>query len=127
MATRSTQPPARRATPPQPAATPAAWRPARFSERQTARQLAEMEQAAVVAMASVQANGVVQAEKIEEIDRLTRTAIVGQTMLSQWAATVAQGDPFMADDLKFFLDVAKIGKGELIADTVAKFSERSIS
>jgi len=45
----------------------------------------------------------------------------GQAMLSRWAATLAQGDPFLADDLKFFRDVAKMGKGEIIADTISDF------
>lgn len=44
-------------------------------------------------------------------------------MHNRWGATLAQGDAFLADDLKFFLDVAKMGKGEIIADTVSDFCQ----
>ncbi len=44
-------------------------------------------------------------------------------MLSQWAATLAQSDAFLADDLKFFLDLAKMGKGEIIADTISDYCQ----
>ncbi|MCP3880846.1 MAG: hypothetical protein GY701_20995 [Sulfitobacter sp.] len=37
----------------------------------------------------------VQTEKLHEIDRLSREAMTGQAMLSQWAATLAQRDPFL--------------------------------
>ena len=39
-------------------------------------------------------------------------------MLSRWAATLAHRDAFMADDLRFFADVARMGKGEIIASTI---------
>jgi hypothetical protein len=44
-------------------------------------------------------------------------------MLSHWAATLAKGDAFLTDDLKFFTDVAKLGKGEIIADTISDFCQ----
>ena len=94
-------------------------------DRRTGRALANIEQQTLIRMADVQGHAMVQTEKIHEIDRLTREAMGGQAMLNQWATTLAQGDPFLADDLKFFRDVAKMGKGEIIADTISDFSKES--
>jgi len=91
------------------------------SDRRTSRALSTVQRNTLVRMASVQAHAIVQTEKLHEIDRLTREAMSGQAMLNRWAATLAQGDPFLADDLKFFSDVAKMGKGEIIADTISDF------
>ncbi len=91
------------------------------TDRRTSRALSTVQRNTLVRMASVQAHAIVQNEKLHEIDRLTREAMSGQAMLSRWAATLAQGDPFLADDLKFFTDVAKMGKGEIIADTISDF------
>jgi hypothetical protein len=91
------------------------------TDRRTSRALSTVQRNTLVRMASVQAYAIVQNEKLHEIDRLTREAMSGQAMLSRWAATLAQGDPFLVDDLKFFTDVAKMGKGEIIADTISDF------
>lgn len=90
-------------------------------DRRSGRVLAGLERDTVVRAASVHARAIVQTEKLHEIDRLARQAMAGQAMLNQWAATLSQGDPFVADELKFFTDVARLGKGEIIADTVASF------
>lgn len=86
--------------------------------RQTGRVLANLEQRTLVRLADVQAEGYVAVEKTREIDHLTRTAMGGQAMLRRWADTLAAGDPFLADELKFFTDIARMGKGEIIADTI---------
>jgi hypothetical protein len=91
------------------------------ADRQTGRALAAVQRQTLVRMASVQGHAMVQNEKLHEVDRLTREAVTGQAMLGQWAATLAQGDAFLADDLKFFSDIAKIGKGQIIADTISDF------
>lgn len=93
------------------------------ADRRTSRALANVQRNTIVRMASVQGHAMVQTEKTHEIDRITREAMGGQAMLSQWAATLAQGDAFLADDLKFFLDIAKMGKGEIIADTISDFCQ----
>jgi hypothetical protein len=92
-------------------------------DRQTSRALAQVERQTLVRIASVQGHAMVQTEKLHEIDRLSREAMSGQAMLNRWGATLAQGDAFLADDLKFFLDIAKMGKGEIIADTVSDFCQ----
>lgn len=92
-------------------------------DRRTSRALAAVERNAMVRMASVQAHAVVQVEKLHEIDRLSREAMSGQAMLQTWAATLAHGDAFLADDLRFFSDLARMGKGEIIADTISDYCQ----
>lgn len=89
------------------------------------RDLARIEHRTLVRMANVQAEGYVQTEKVHVIDHLTRETMSGQAMLHQWGSTLASGDPFVADEMKFFTDVAKLGKGEVIADTITTFCRDS--
>ena len=91
----------------------------------TARALAVVEHTTLVRLARVQAESIVQTEKVHEIDHVSREAMTGHAMLHRWASTLASGDPFITDDLKFFLDVAKLGKGEVIADTIDTFCRES--
>ena len=93
----------------------------------TARALTVVEHATLVRLARVQAESIVQTEKIHEIDHLSREAMTGHAMLHRWATTLASGDPFIAEDLKFFLDTAKLGKGEVLADSIDSFCRESRS
>jgi hypothetical protein len=93
------------------------------ADRRTSRALSTVQRNTLMRMASVQAHAIVQTEKLHEIDRLSREAMSGQAMLNRWAATLAQGDPFLVDELKFFSDIAKMGKGEVIADTISDFCQ----
>jgi hypothetical protein len=90
--------------------------------RQTSRALVGLDENSLVRAAGVRAESYVQAEKLKEVDHLARTAMGGQAMLRRWADTLAAGDPFVADELKFFTDVARMGKGEIIADTIDTYS-----
>jgi hypothetical protein len=87
------------------------------------RAIARVEERTLIRLANVQGHALVQNEKLHEIDRLTREAVSGQALLSHWAATLAKGDAFLADELKFFTDLARIGKGEIVADTVSDFCQ----
>lgn len=78
-----------------------------------------VEQNVAVRRAEVLADALVCDEVLRSIDRLTRQAMVGQTMLRHWRGTLAQGDPFLDDELRFFTDIARVGKGEVIAGFVA--------
>jgi hypothetical protein len=89
------------------------------------RDLARLERQTLVRMARVQAEGFVQTEKLHEIDHLAREAMSGQAMLQQWGSALAAGDPFISDELRFFTDIAKLGKGEVIADTISTFCRES--
>ena len=81
----------------------------------------------MVRAANVQAEGLVQNSKLHEIDQLTREAISGQAMLAKWRDTLAGADPLLADELRFFTDIARMGKGEIIADTIDTYCRESRS
>lgn len=89
--------------------------------RRTSRALEMVGERALVRLATVRAEGHVQAEKLHEIDSLTREAMTGQAMLQRWRSTLAAGDPFLDDELRMFTDVARMAKGEIIADTLDTF------
>lgn len=93
----------------------------------TARALTVVEHTTLVRLARVQAESIVQTEKVHEIDHLSREAMTGHAMLHRWASTLASGDPFIVEDLKFFLDTAKLGKGEVLADTIDSYCRESRS
>lgn len=92
-------------------------------DRRLERELTAVDHRTLVRLATNRGHAIVQNEKLHEIDRLTREAMTGQAMLSRWASTLAQGDPFLADELRFFSDVARMGKGEIIADTISDFCQ----
>ena len=76
-------------------------------------------------LARVQEEGIVATEKVHELDHLTREALTGHAMLHHWASTLAAGDPFVSEDLRFFLDINKLGKGEVLADTISTYCRES--
>src|SRR5258706_16093743 len=86
-----------------------------------ARILGAVERDAIVRTARTQGEELVQGEKLKAIDHLAREAMTGQAMLSRFKDVLAAGDPFLTDELRFFTEMAKIGKGEVIADTVDTF------
>jgi hypothetical protein len=104
---------------------PTAWPQADHLLRQTRRALTKLDARTSLRLAHVQSEGLVQTEKAKEVDRLTREAMTGHAMLTQWRDTLAHGDLFLADELKFFTDMARIGKGEIIADTIDAFCRES--
>jgi hypothetical protein len=93
--------------------------------RRTGRALSALEERTLVRAAAVQGESYVQVEKTKALDNLAREAMSGQAMLAKWAQTLAAGDPFVADELKFFSDLARMGKGEIIADTIDTFCRES--
>lgn len=106
------------------------WRASAISasthmERRTQRSLAAVEHQTLTRLALTQSEGIVQTEKVKEIDRLTREAMSGHALLQKWRQTLAAGDPFVDDELKFFTDLARMGKGEVIADTIGTFCRES--
>lgn len=86
------------------------------------RQIARQENQGLARAHQAHVDGSVAAVKLTEIDRLARVAMSGQLMLNRWALTLAEGDPMAVDDLRFFSDIAKMGKGELIANTINTFA-----
>lgn len=93
----------------------------RLQAGRTGRMLAAIEHRTIVRTAGVQSEGFVEAEKLREVDRLAHTAMNGQAFLRGWANHLAGDDPMVADELKFFSDIAKLGKGEIVASAVDCF------
>ncbi len=87
-------------------------------ERNTQRALAQVNQETLVRVAKVQGEAIVQGEKIHEIDRLAHDAMNGQALLYGWETHLAGDDPVLRNELHFFSDMAKLAKGEVIADTI---------
>jgi hypothetical protein len=119
-----------------PSRTAASPWPAPGVDRRTARGLANIEHTArmrlasaqateLVRIASVEAEAVVATVKTQEVDRVTREGLSGQAMLRRYSDVLAQNDPFLADELKFFTDMARLGKGEIIADLVTDYCRES--
>ena len=42
----------------------------------------------------------------------------GQALLAKWREVLAGADPMLHDELKFFTDVARMGKAELVMDSI---------
>ena len=105
-------------------------------DRRTARNLANLEHSTLVHLAqaraselvrsaNVEVDAIVATVKVQELDRVTREALSGHAMLRRYSDVLAQNDPFLADELKFFTDMARLGKGEIIADLVTDYCRES--
>ena len=107
--------------------TPATIRPDRSLDRlgrSTGRGLSALEHHTLMRMAAVQSQGMVDAEKLHEVDRLAHTAMSGQALLAKWRETLAGADPMLHDELKFFTDVARMGKAEIVMDSISSFRRK---
>jgi hypothetical protein len=89
--------------------------------RRVARGLSEIEGTTALRIAAVRGETIIASEKVHEIDFLTWEAMSGHAMLAGWANHLAGEDPVLMDELRFFKDTARLGKGEIIADTIDKF------
>ena len=90
--------------------------------RRTQRCLASIQERTLLQLARVQAEGLVQSDKVRELDHLGVAAMNGQALLRRHGDVLAGGDPFIAEDNRFFTDMIKLGKGEIIADTIRDFA-----
>lgn len=91
----------------------------------TAMLLAQARSIELVRVANAETEAIVATVKVQEVDRVTREAIAGQALLRHYSDTVAQGDAMLMDELRFFTDMARLGKGEIIADLVTDFCRES--
>jgi len=89
------------------------------------RDIARVGAETVVRVAQTQSTGIVQTEKVHELDNLAREAMTGQALLARHREALAGADPMLADELRFFSDMARLGKGEVLADTVTAFCRES--
>jgi hypothetical protein len=90
--------------------------------RTTARQLAAVEERRLVRQAQTQTEGAVTSAMLRELDFVAYEAMSGQAMLHRWGALLAGDDLLLADDVRFFKDMVKIGKGEVIADLITTYA-----
>jgi hypothetical protein len=95
--------------------------------RQTERSLTAVGHRTVVRAALVHQEEVVQGEKLKAIDHLAREAMTGQAMLNSFKLLLSRGDLMAEADLQYFADMAKLGKGEIIADTIDTYCAESRS
>ena len=93
--------------------------------RATSRALDAIEQRTAVRVAGVVAEAVVQAAKARELDHVGRGAATGQVMFRRWNDALAAGDPFLFDETKPFLDLARIGKLDFMADLIETYCRES--
>jgi hypothetical protein len=107
-----------------PGTVPSLRYPAPVSRR-TTKALGRLSDNTLVRMATVQAEEFVQVEKLKCIDNLARDAASGQAMLLQWTGLLSQGDPIVAAELHCFVDIARLGKMEIMADSVDSFCRES--
>lgn len=80
-----------------------------------------MAQSVVTGAALTRAQGMVTREAIAEVDYLVRDAMIGQAMLSHYGTIVAGGDPFIEDEVRHMVTVARLAKAQLIFDAVERF------
>lgn len=91
--------------------------------RATQRSLIRIGERTVVRQAEVIAESTVSQHKLREVDRLAEEAMTGHAMLSRWSAVLAGDDLILADELRFFKDSARLGKGQMLADAIDQFRD----
>lgn len=96
-----------------------------LAQSRTRRELARLEADTICRVARTQSNGIIQAEKVHELDNLSREAMTGQALLARHREAIAGGDIILQDELRYFSDLARVGKGEVIADTISAFCRES--
>ena len=85
--------------------------------------LTTIERNTLVRVAAVRSHALVQQQKVREVNDLAREAMTDHALLANRATVLAGEDPFLADELKFYRDIARIGTGELIADLVSDYCQ----
>ena len=111
------------------------WAPPTL-DRRTARGLQALERSTTMALArsrsnelirvnNVESEAIIATVKTQEVDRVAREAISGQAMLRHYSDTVGRDDLLLADELRFFTDLARLGKGEILADLVTDYCRES--
>ena len=73
---------------------------------------------------AVRDDGLVNAAQLRELDHLAWTAMSGQAVLSKAATAMSQGDPFLESDLRYFSDIARLAKGELLVEAAEDMRRR---
>jgi hypothetical protein len=94
----------------------------RYQQARGDRAVAAAHHRTAARLAEVHGESIVATEKIHAIDWLAREAMLGHTVLVRFQHVLASDDPILQDELRFYVDLARLGKGEVIAQTVDRFS-----
>lgn len=86
--------------------------------RATSRALQAIDQRTIVRVGELHAEATVEVEKVDQVDRLVDKAMMSHAFLHARANALAGNDPLLGDELRFFTDMSRLAKGELIADFV---------
>lgn len=89
--------------------------------RRASNGLTAIESETLMRFARVTGESLVQAEKLHQLVSLVGAAMTGQKYLSLLASCLSRGDPLLADDLRFYEELAKMGQGQIIQDTENRF------
>lgn len=95
--------------------------------RRAAMQISTIESNLSIRLAAIEGEAFASADVLQVADRLAFSAMVGQSLLVNAAATLAGGDPFLADELKTFTEIAKITKAGVIVravDSIERINRR---
>lgn len=80
-----------------------------------------LEHGVAITQLTDRAHAVVTTNRGREVERVAKDMMAGQAMLVRWGAVLANGDPFVADELHMFVGVARMAKAELLADLTYKY------
>lgn len=94
---------------------------------QSSWELSSLERRTRFRLATVQAESFVQQAKIDEVQHLVREGMSGSALLRGWANTLSGGDPLLAEEMRYFAELGRLGVGEIIADTIDSFCRESRS
>lgn len=89
--------------------------------KRLARELAELQGVTALRLAAVRGETIIAGEKLNEVDFLAWKAMSGHAMLDGWANHLAGDNPALMSELRFFLDTSRLGKAEIIGDTIDSF------
>jgi hypothetical protein len=89
--------------------------------RRTEQRLEAIRCDTMVRLEATGCNGLVAGEKLHEADRLSSVAMGGQAWLNLAVSTLSRNDPLAADDYRYWADMSKLAKTDILMDAVAQF------
>lgn len=96
------------------------FRPAMGLSRQAQRNLAQLDEQTEYAVAVVQATAEVQAAKVDAVGFVAQRAMQDVAFLSQVEQTLGQMVPLAVSRLQAIGDLATLGIGQVVTDTVTR-------
>jgi hypothetical protein len=87
----------------------------------TRKALVQMQQRRVLRSAGVHLESSIAVAKGKELGYVCREGMTDNAMLHGWAKTLAAGDPLLEEDMRFYVEMHRVGSGEIIADLIDTF------